>query len=164
MPRPALGALLILLPVTLGLRFLAPGERIPDTGRLSVDAAAMLASQDWSVRQRKHHLVGPLIEGARGDCRILVHFAPPEGASDNKFRILAKAVGPVSYHYRGGISHALPRLVPMLDGHLQRYAWSVGLAIPTAPLIAIARSPSCGVTSPDFTALRQHLQHAFPTG
>lgn len=163
MVRPALGALLIILPLTLGLRSVEHGERITNNERLAADAASILTSDGWSARSREHHLIGWLIEGTRGDCRILVHFTPPEGASDDKFRRLAQPIGPVTYQYRGRMSREFPRLVPMLAGHVQRYAWSFGLAIPTAPLIATARSPSCGTQTPDFTGLRQHLQVVYQT-
>jgi len=158
MARPALAALLVILPLTLGLRSVEHGERITDSTRLTADAASILASDGWSVRPFEHHLIGWLIEGARGDCRILVHFTPPEGASDAKFRRLALPIGPVTYQYRGRTSREFPRFVPMLAGHVQRYAWSFGLAIPTAPLIATAQSSSCGTQAPEFTGLRQHLQ------
>lgn len=162
MPRPALGALLVILPLTLGLRSVEHGERITNSERLTADAASSLTRDGWLVHPLKHHLVGWLIEGARGDCRILVHFMPPEGVSDAKFRRLAQPIGPVTYQYRGRTGREFPRFVPTLAGHVQRYAWSLGLAIPTAPLIAIAQSPSCGTQVPDFTGLRQHLQVAFP--
>ena len=162
MPKPALWALLVILPLTLGLRSVGHGERITNNKRLAADAASSLVKDGWSVRPLKHHLIGWLIEGARGDCRILIHFPPPEGVSDDKFRRLAEPVGPVTYQYRGRTSREFPRLVPMLAGHVQRYAWSFGLAIPTAPLVATARSPSCSIPVPDFTGLRQHLQIAYP--
>ena len=158
MVRPALWALLVILPLTLGLRSVEHGERVTNEERLTADAASIMISDGWSARPKKHHLIGWLIAGARGDCRILVHFTPPEGASDDKFRILARSVGPVTFQYRGRMSRDLPRFVPMLAGHIQRYAWSFGLTIPTAPLIATARSPSCGTQAPDLTELRQHLQ------
>lgn len=160
MARPALWALLFILPLTLGLRSVEHGERITDSKRLAADAVLSLTEDGWSVRPLEHHLIGWLIEGARGDCRILVHFAPPEGVSDEKFRRLAQPVGSVTYQYRGRTSRDFPRFVPTLAGHFQRYVWSFHLAIPTAPLIAIGRSPSCGAQAPDFTGLRQHLQVA----
>ena len=162
MVRPALGALLLILPLTLGLRSVEHGERIADKYRLAADAASSLTRDGWQVRPVEHHLVGWLIEGARGDCRILVNLMPPEGASDEKFRRLAQPIGAVTYQYRGRTGGEFPRFVPMLAGHVQRYAWSFGLAIPTAPLIATARSPSCGTQAPDLTGLRQHLQVAVP--
>lgn len=160
MARPALWALLIIVPLTLGLRSAQHGERLIDSDRLTAEAASNLAGQRWSVRRREHHLVGSLIEGARGECRILVHFASPEGVTDEKFRRLAQPVGPVTYQYRGRPSLDFPRLLPLLAAHVQRYAWSFGLAVPTAPLVSTARSPSCGGQTPDFTGLRQHLRVA----
>lgn len=158
MRRAALGALLLILPLTLGLRSVDQSERRIDTGRLAADAASSLSSDGWSARPQRHHLIGPLIEGARGECRILVHFIPPEGVSDDKFQRIARPIGPVTYHYRGQVSRDFPRLVPMLQAHGQRYARSFGVNIPTAPPVAIARSPSCGEQAPDFTGLRQYLE------
>lgn len=162
MVRPALSALLLILPVTLGLRSIEHGQRVTDSRRLTADAASILVREGWTVRPVEHHLIGWLIEGARGDCRMLVHFPPPEGVSDGKFRRLAQSVGPVTYSYRGRTSRAFPRFVPMAAEHVQRYAWSFGLAIPTAPLIAVARTPSCGTQAPNLAALREHLQVAYP--
>ena len=125
---------------------------------MTADAASSLTRNGWVVRPRKHPLIGWLVEGARGTCRILVHVMPPEGNSDDKFRSIAEPVGPVTYQVGGQIHHDFPRLVPMLHGHAQRYAWSFGVAIPTAPPVATARSRSCGTLVPDFTALRQHLK------
>ncbi len=158
MSRAALGALLIIMPLTLGLRSVEHGERTTNSDRLTADAASSMTRQGWSVRPLKHNLIGWLLEGVRGDCRILVHFAQPEGVSDEKFRRLVQPVGPVTYQYREGLSREFPRFVPLLAEHVQRYAWSFGLAVPTAPLIATARSPSCGKEMPDFAGLRQHLK------
>jgi hypothetical protein len=162
MRRAALPALLIVLPVTLGLRSIQPEARFMDSRRLTGDAVASLMRQGWSVRSSEHHLVGWLILGVQRDCRILVHFPAPSGESTEKFRNLAKSVGPVTYQYRGSISRQFPRLVPVLSWHLQRYAWSLGIAIETAPLIAISKSPSCDKQSPDFGGLSQHLQVDHP--
>ena len=161
--RPALVVLLVVLPPTLGLRLADPGKRIPNQERLVADAVQALADDGWSVRPPERQIIGRLVEGSRGDCRILVHLASPDGQSDEKFRILARSIGPVTYQYRGALSSELPRFSPMLAEHFQRYAWSYGLDIPTAPLVAIALSPACSSQTPDFTGLRQHLQVARKT-
>lgn len=162
MTKPALVALIVVLPLTLGLRSAHNGERLIDSDRLTGDAGGLMRNTGWTVRPVEHHLLGRLVEGIRGDCRILVHFASPEGLTDDKFRAVARRVGPVSYSYRGQSSRQFPRTAPLLAWHVQRYAWSFGLAIPTAPLIATARSPTCGLMAPDFTGLGQHLQAARP--
>lgn len=158
MLRAALGALAIIMPLTLGLRSVEHGERVIDSRRLTADAASSLAASGWSVRPTKHHLLGWLIQGERGGCRILVHASPPGGETDDKFRRLARSIGPVTYQYRGRTTQGFPRFVPVLLGHLQRYAWSFGIAVPTPALIATARSQSCNAQGPDFAGLRQHLQ------
>ncbi len=160
MVRPTLLALLVVLPPTLGLRLADQGKRMPNEELLAADAVQALADDGWSVRPPQRHIIGRLVEGSRGNCRILVHFASPEGQSDEKFRILARNIGPVTYQYRGAMSSQLPRFSPMLAEHVQRYASSFGLDIPTAPLVGIALSPSCSAQTPDFTGLRQHLQVA----
>lgn len=156
--RAALGVLIVILPLTLGLRSVEHGERMIDTGRLAADEASSLTANGWSVRPLKHHLIGWLIQGERSGCRILVYAPPPEGETDEKFRTLAKSIGPVTYQYRGRTTRYFPRFVPVLLGNLQRYAWSFGVAVPTPALIATARSPSCGAQAPDFAGLRQHLE------
>ena len=163
MVRPTLLALVAIVPLTFGLRFAGHGERHPDHARLTADAVLALVDDGWSVQPREMHSIGQLIRATRGDCRILVNFPSHEGQSDEKFRFLARDTGPISYHYRGAASSELPRLAPMVAKHAQRYAWSFGLAIPTAPPIAVARSASCGSQAPEFTEIRQHLQAAHRT-
>jgi hypothetical protein len=162
MHRAALAALVVLLPLTLGLRSIRTEERVIDSRRLSASAMAQLAREGWSVRLSEHRLIGWMILGSRGDCRTLVHFPLPSGESDEKFRSLAKSVGPVTYQYRGRTSREFPRPVPLLAWHVQRYARSFGIPISTAPLIAVAQSPSCGEQPPDFAELRQRLQAEHP--
>lgn len=160
MLRPTLLALVAIVPLTFGLRTVGHGERHPDHKRLTTDAVQVLAADGWSVRPIETQAVGQLISATKSDCRILVNFPSHEGQSDEKFRYLARGIGPVSYHYRGTVSSQLPRFAPLLAKHAQRYAWSFGVAIPTAPPITLARSPSCGGRTPDFSAIRQHLQAA----
>lgn len=158
MSRPALGLLVVILPLTLGLRSAGHGERIVDSRRLAIDAASKLKSGGWTVRSREHHLIGWLIEGARKDCRILVHFASPEGSTYEKFRQISEPIGPVTYQYRGDVSAEFPRITPMLAGHAQRYAWSFGLAVPTSPVLAVARSTPCTREFPILSGLEQRLE------
>ena len=160
MPRPVLLALLAMVPVSLGLRSTHDGERLPDLDRLSADASAILGADGWSVEPPQQHLVGPMVNGSRGSCRILVQFPPPDGQGDKWLRILARPIGPLTYHYRGVTSSEPPRLAPLLSRHAQRYAGSFGLEVATRPLIATAVSPACDSRAPDLTTLRQHLQAA----
>jgi hypothetical protein len=162
MRRAALAALIIILPLSLGLRALRPDVRLIDSRRLVGDAMARLASDGWSARLSRNHVVGWLISGSRDDCRIMVHFPAPFGEGDEKFRALAKSVGQVTYHHGRSVSREFPRLVPVLAWHVQRYAQGFGVAVPTAPLIAVARSPSCGHRAPDLSGLRQFLQARQP--
>lgn len=162
MRRAALTALIAILPLTLGLRSIRPEERMIDRQRLTETAIARLVEEGWSVRSSEHRLIGWLILGSRRGCRIFIHFPAPSGESDEKFRHLAKSVGPVTYRYRGRSSDEFPRLFPMLSWHVQRYAWSFGIPISTAPVIAVARSPSCGEQPPDFSDLRQLLRVQHP--
>lgn len=158
MLRPTLLALVAIVPLTFGLRTAGNGERHPDYARLTADAAQALAADGWSVQPIASQAVGQLISASKGGCRILVNFPSHEGQSDEKFRYLARGIGPVSYQYRGTVSSQLPRFAPLLAKHAQRYAWSFGVTIPTAPPITLARSPACGGQTPDFSAIRQHLQ------
>ena len=160
--RAALGLLAALLPLTLGLRAANAGERMIDVDRLSADTIRLAGSQGWTARPFRHHFLGPLVEARRGSCRILIHFAPPEGPTEGKFASLASSFGPVEYHYRGATTATLPRHGPLLAWHAQRYAWSFGLAVPTAPLVALARSRECGAMAPDLTPLAQHLTDVVP--
>lgn len=162
MRRAAAAALLIILPLTLGLRStrpIAPAEQFIDDEKLARDASASLAEEGWSVRLWRHHLLGPIISGSRRGCRILVNFPAPSAEDVEKFRIVAAPVGPVTYHYRNQATPELPRILPVLSWHLQRYAWGFGIALPTTPLIAVAQSRTCGsAVTPDFSELRQRLK------
>ena len=157
MPRASLWVLLLIVPLTLGLRSVEGKERMINGNQLVTDTASSLSEDGWSVRQLKHHLLGRLMEATRGDCRILVHFASPDGVSDEKYRQFASGVGPVNYQFRGRTTRNFPRAVPLLAAHAQRYAWSFGLRIPTSPLMAIARSPSCGRQVPNLSGIRQQF-------
>ena len=160
MVRSALGPLLIILPLTLGLRSAETSERTIDTRRLALEATHAVKEHGWSVRPTEHHLIGWLVEGKRRDCRILVHFPPAEGSTDEMFKRLAKPVGPVTYQYRGQTSGQFPRFAPMLARHVQRYLGSFGVELPTPPVIAVAQSPSCAPQLGIFIGLRQHLHAA----
>ncbi len=131
---------------------------MPDLDRLAADASVILAADDWSVEPPQNHLVGRMVKGSRGSCRILVQFPPPDGQGDKWLRILARPIGPLTYHYGGVTSSQPPRLAPLLSRHAQRYAGSFGLEAATTPLIATALSPACDSQAPDLTGLRQHLQ------
>ena len=157
MPKPVLALLVIILPLTRGLRSLERGERIPDYGRLASEGATSLTNQGWSARPVKQHLIGWVIVGTRRDCRVLIHFMPPEGVSKDEFIFLSRPFGPVSYEYGDRTSNDFPRFIPMLADHFQRYAWSFGISYPTAPLIGIARSRACPSNEPSLGQLREHL-------
>ena len=158
MRRAALAALIIILPLSLGLRAVRPDNRLIDSQRLVGDALARLASDGWSARLSRNHVVGLLISGSRNDCRIMIHFPTPFGEADEKFRAIAKSVGPVNYYHGRTVSREFPRVVPVLSWHIQRYAQGFGVAVPTVPLIAVAKSPSCDDQAPDLSGLRQVLQ------
>jgi hypothetical protein len=161
--RAALILLLAVLPLTLGLRAANRGESLIDEDRLAADSMRLLASQGWETRPIRHHVLGPLVEARQGDCRILMHFASPSGASIEKFKALARAYGPVSYRNGEKISSAMPRGAALLAWHGQRYARGFGVEIPTQPVIAEARAPACGEARIDLSPLRQRLKSASPS-
>ena len=156
--RAALPLLAAILPLTLGLRAANQGGRFIDQDRLRADSATAMQAEGWTVREIRRPVFGALLEGRRGDCRILLHFASPEGATAQRFANLSRPYGPIVYHRGKDSSAALPQKAGLMGWHLQRYAAAFGIAVPTAPVIAIASPAQCAETTPDLSNVRQHLR------
>lgn len=154
--RAALPLLAAILPLTLGLRAASPDARAIDQDRLWTDSAAAMQAQGWTVRAIRRPVLGAFIEGKRGGCRVLLHFASPDGATAERFAILARPYGPVVFIRGAEISTALPQKAALIGWHVQRYSAGFGMALPTPPVIAAARPAGCAL--PDLSEIRQQLR------
>ena len=156
--RAALPLLAAILPLTLGLRAVQDGSRFIDRDQLTADSAAAMRAQGWTVRKISRPVFGTFLEGQHGNCRMLLHFASPEGATAQRFANLSQPYGPVVYHRGTQSSPVLPQKAALIGWHVQRYADAFGIAVPTPPVIAIASPSRCAETIPDLSSVRQQLR------
>lgn len=83
------------------------------------------------------------LRASREKCRLAVQQIDPEAGEPTSFARRTRNIGPVYFHYRGGVSTAFPRIRPVLADQLQRQSARLGLVFAIDPIIAVAASPDC---------------------
>jgi len=112
-------------------------------------AVRLLAGHGFAAKVERY---GP-VTGHKGACRVLLGDYSPYGTFDALFHEVAAPVGPLRFAYRGRISAAPPKLLPLMEFYIWREAGRVGIAVPRHPVSAIAASPACAAEQLDMRAL-----------
>lgn len=109
-------------------------------------AMALLREEGFTVRPERRPR-GMVVYGRKGDCTMMVRDYSPYGTLANIYASAGQAIGPLHYVYRGAIYERAPKLVPMMEFYLHRELARVGLAVPRAPILAVAAKPNCVLSS-----------------
>ncbi|TMJ20345.1 MAG: hypothetical protein E6G92_11535 [Alphaproteobacteria bacterium] len=125
----------------------------PDAARLARDMAAALTARGFRTAVVAHHLFDHVV-ARRGSCTLVATNALTQGYLRERFTEETAAIGPTYYHYRGATGPSFPRFIPVVSERLQNWANRVGIAVPRAPVIAIAASPACRLDTVDWAAFR----------
>lgn len=146
----AFGALLL---ASLAGKLAASGTSPePDNALFAARAAALLRAEGMATQSEQRPL-GMLVYGRRAGCTIMVGEYTPYGTFADVFARRAAPVGPLRFVYRGRRYAKAPKLAPLISFYLRRELLRIGLATPRMPIAAIAVSPGCGPTEPDWAAL-----------
>lgn len=115
-------------------------------------ATAMLRAGgfDAAVQPRKF---GLLIYGARGRCRVMLGDYPPHGTFADPIRAAAQPIGTLRFRYRDTVYDRAPKATPLFDFYIVRELRRIGVAAARRPIVAVAASPGCDLTTLDWTQL-----------
>jgi hypothetical protein len=142
-----------LLLVSLGAKAMSSAPTpTPDPRRFAAAAAATLHDQGFATAFERRPL-GILVYAHRGGCRLMAGDYTPYGTFAEVFAARARPFGPLRFVYRAVVYDRAPKLVPLTDFYLWRERRRLGLAAPRHPIVAVAATPACGPTAPDWSRL-----------
>ena len=86
----------------------------------------------------------PIVRGARGDCRIVVAEALPDGSTRDLMRHVATTMDQFFFVFRGEIYDEQPTWLTATQDWWSRHLHKLGMARAEAPPIMVAATRSCG--------------------
>lgn len=138
----AFAALLVL---TVASKTVARAPVEADPVLFGAATSGMLAAEGFVVT-REDRPIGVVVQAVRGSCRMRVREYPADGTFTATFAQQGSGIGPLRFVFRGQIYDEVPKVRPLIEYYGRRAVQRLGLAVPRAPILAIAASPGCDVT------------------
>jgi hypothetical protein len=139
-----LGFGLLLILTIAGKVFAVGPDAKGDQQLFAATTAKMLAGQGFATRLERRP-GGIVIHAQRGDCRITLRDYPIAGTYAATIAEQARAIGTLSFAYRGALLATPPKAEPITADYLRRIKQRLRLASVREPVVAIAAGRPCEV-------------------
>jgi hypothetical protein len=142
-----------LLAATLAGKLLAANSAPPPDEGLFLRTAAGVAAKAGLTPRLSRSKLGPVLHAEADGCALIVREATEGSTFAPAYSRLARAVGPVTYVYRGKASAEAPNMLASADHQLWRGLHRLGIATRRHPVAAVAASPGCEARRFDWSPL-----------
>lgn len=131
------------LALTIGVKA-AFTRALPEDDRalFGAQAIALLRSAGFETR-RQFHPSAFIVQGRRGDCRMMIAEYDPDGTFADLLTIFAAPVGSLRYAWRGRLLAEPPRASALSERLVRNQLRRFGAAPSRHPIAAVAASPTC---------------------
>lgn len=145
--RPLEFGFAALFALTIAAKIMAaPAQDEADQQLFAANVATMLTQYGYAVHVTARP-AGIVVEASRSGCRMTVRDYVPDGTLAATIADQARAIGPLSFAYRGALRAQAPKVRPLLALYWRRVLQRIGMTPPRQPIAAIAAAPACDVAA-----------------